>query len=271
MRKISTFILLLYTLLRIFPGAAWALTIPSGMTVVKNLLPGSSTSGKIIILNNDDKSVIVRIYKTDYLFDSEGKSDFAKPGSVSRSNASWIKYSANQITIPPSGRTSVYYEINAPHATNLCGTYWSTCMIEALSPNSLTPPHPEKDKVKVGVQAVFRYAVQMVTNIGDGGTRKLKFANKKLVVKEGKTSLVLDVKNTGERWLRPSVYVDLYDSQGQRIGRYNGGKLRIFPGCSVRYSVDLGRLSPQTYDALVIADTNDDKNVFGAKYILEIK
>ncbi len=251
-----------------FLGEACAISLPGGLTIEKTLTVGGSTSGSIVVLNPGSKPETVRIYQTDYLFYADGRNEFGKPGSNPRSNASWIAYSPSQITLPAGGRAEVSYQISAPNDKDLRGTYWSVIMFEPLAEGALTPPTPEKGKIKVGVQAVVRHAVQVVTHIGDTGTRVLEFADKKLEVKDGKTCLVLDVKNTGERWLVPEVYVDLFGQSGQ-LGRYSGGKLRIFPGCSVRYRVDLGALKPGKYNALVIADCGED-NVFGARYTLEV-
>ena len=142
--------------------------------------------------------------------------------------------------------------------------------VEPVPEGTIEPPGAKKEGVAVGLRIISRHAVQVITTIDDTGTRALEFADKKLEIKDGKTCLVLDVKNVGERWLVPALYVDLTDPSGRPLGRYEGGKLRIFPGCSVRYAVDLGPLKPGKYNALVIADCGEDK-VFGARYVLEVK
>lgn len=266
-------ILLLFLCLCIYflsSGKACAISLPGGLTIENDVAIGGRTSGNIVILNNDAEPVTVNIYQTDYMFYADGRSDFGKPGSTPRSNASWITYSPNQITVPPKGSASVAYQISVPNDQSLYGTYWSVIMVEPIPKAALEPPSAEKDKVAIGVQAVFRHAVQMITHIGDTGERALRFASKRLENRDGKVFLVLDVENTGERWLVPALYVDLADQSGRSLGRFEGGKLRIFPGCSVRYFVDLGALKPGGYNALVIADCGEEK-LFGARYTLEVK
>jgi len=251
----------------LFPQISYALIVSSGLTVEKVVLPGDKIVG-VIALRGEESDETVRIYQTDYLFYADGRNEFGKPGSNPRSNASWISYSPNQITLPAGGRAEVTYQITVPNDKDLRGTYWSVIMVEEVPKGTLEVPSAKKGEVAVGIRVVSRYAVQVVTHIGDTGTRALEFADKKLEMKDGKTCLILDVKNTGERWLVPEVYVDLFGQSGQ-LGRYPGGKLRIFPGCSVRYRVDLGALKPGKYNALVIADCGED-NVFGARYTLEV-
>jgi len=110
----------------------------------------------------------------------------------------------------------------------------------------------------------------MLTHIGDTGTRKIKFLDKKLFSQDGKTILQMDIENIGERWLTPTLWVELYDNQGTELGRFESGKRRIYPSCSVRYKVDLTDVPEGKYKALVVAD-NGDEYVFGAKYDLGIE
>lgn len=182
-----------------FPQVSCALTVSSGLTVAKVVLPGEKTGG-VIVLTGGESAETVRIYQTDYMFYADGRNEFGKPGSAPRSNASWITYVPNQLILQPHGRAEVSYQISVPNDEDLRGTYWSVIMVEPV----------------------------------------------------------------------PALYVDLTDPSGRPLGRYEGGKLRIFPGCSVRYAVDLGPLKPGKYNALVIADCGEDK-VFGARYVLEVK
>jgi hypothetical protein len=269
-KKYRVFVFLLSMVFFSLPGHSSAITIPTGLTIEKTLSPGEAAQGRIEIINPDEEEVTVRIYQTDYMFYSDGTSEFAKPGGVARSNASWITYAPDRLVIPPRGRSEVSYRISAPNDPDLKGTYWSVIMVEPLAKGALEPPSPEKGKVKLGVQAVFRHAVQMVTHIGDTGKSAMEFGDKRLEKAEGHVFLVLDVKNTGERWLVPALYLDLYDGSGRALGRFEGGRLRIFPGCSVRYRVSLGGLRLGKYNALVMLDAGEGQ-IFGAKYTLEVK
>ena len=80
--------------------------------------------------------------------------------------------------------------------------------------------------------------------------------------------LQIDLENTGEFLVRPSVWAEIYDSAGELTGRRTSDPLRIYPGCSVRHKFDL-ELSPGTYQALVVID-NGDGEVWGTQYDLEI-
>ena len=50
--------------------------------------------------------------------------------------------------------------------------------------------------------------------------------------------------------------------------RFETDRKRLYPGTSVRYSVDLTEVASGSYQALVVVD-NGDEHVFGAQYGLE--
>jgi hypothetical protein len=118
----------------------------------------------------------------------------------------------------------------------------------------------------VAVGHVIRYAIQIVTHMGNSGQRNLKFIDTELVRDDSQRYLSVDLENTGERWLRPTLWAELYSRSGAYIGKFEGGKLRIYPGTSARYTIDLTQAEQGEYKALVIADCGDD--VFGATYSL---
>ena len=84
-----------------------------------------------------------------------------------------------------------------------------------------------------------------------------------LGAKDGKRQLLVDVENTGERWLRGTLWVELYAKEGALVGRFDAGRLRMYPGTSVRYTVDLAGVLAGSYKALIVIDCGDD-DVFGA-------
>ncbi len=116
----------------------------------------------------------------------------------------------------------------------------------------------------------MRYAIQIVTNIGTTGKRSIKVLQKQLLADATGNTLQLDIENTGERWLRPNIRVELYDVKGVLAGRFDGQRMRIYPTCSVRSQVKLGKVAPGKYTALIIID-NGDQSIWGVKYALDIK
>lgn len=117
---------------------------------------------------------------------------------------------------------------------------------------------------------VMRYGIQMVTHIDDTGIRKIKFSEPKIAKEEGVKTLQIDIENTGERWVRPKVWIELFTLEGTSAGTVEGPKSRIYPGTSVRIKFDLSKIIAGTYKTLVVADCGDE-DLFGANYTLKIK
>jgi len=245
-------------------------SVLGGLTRIYALTPGSTAEGKLILQNDSDAPSDVRLYQTDYLFYADGRALYGPPASIPRSNAAWIKVTPQQITIPANASTIVYFSIAIPQDQALSGSYWSVLMVEPLEKGALAPPEPVPGGgVQVGIRAVHRYAVQLVTNI-NGGSASVTMDNPQLVVDDANAQLLtIDIANTGELWLNPRVWTELFDLSGKSLGRFEGTKVRIFPGCSARYKVALPGIPPGVYSALVVAD-NSDEHVFGSQVPLTI-
>jgi hypothetical protein len=279
-------ILYLFLLFVVLADTALAgVSVVGGLTREKALEPGAKFEGTIQLQNTGETTCQVNAYQTDYLFYADGSNLYGEPGSAPRSNAEWFTISPKRLTIPPGEAASVHYSGQVPEirelasihddlqlmeSVNLVGTYWSMVMVEPVPETDIEAVEGEAGKVKIGIQTKVRYGIQIITNIGDTGVRNIKFLDKRLANQDGQITLQLGIENTGERWLSPTVWVELYDDGGVQVGRFEGGKKRIYPYCSVSHEVNLGGVPKGDYKALVVLD-NGDEYVFGAKYDLGIE
>jgi len=253
---------------------SWA-ALAAEISVVDGLVqefavePGRKVEGKLLVRNNTDKEQQVRIYQTDYLFRANGDNTYGEPGSAPRSNSSWSTFTPRELVIPARETSPVFYAVQVPPDQKLVGTYWSMLMVEPVSA-SFDIARTEDGRPVVNIRTVIRYGVQFVTNIGDSGRREIKFLDKQLVLKDGELILRLDIENTGEKGLRPSVWAELYNKDGTSVGRFGSEQLRIYPGCSARFDIGLPQLAKGQYSALIVADNLDDY-VFGAQCTLRIE
>jgi hypothetical protein len=237
------------------------------LTLESDVLPGQTYRGTFSLINTDSVPRTAVIYQTDYTFRSDGSNRFDDPGLEPRSNARWISFSPHQIEVPPLQSATISYEVRVPADSALHGTYWSMLMVEQADNDSGFPTRLRRHQTEV--RQMVRYGVQCVTQISGTGKTQLSFTGTRLVSDEGQgTELQVDVENVGERWLSPTAWMELYDSDGRQVGRFESEKKRIFPGTSVRFRIGLGEMPSGKYKALVVLDSGD-QNVFGAKYDLE--
>ncbi|HEX3046937.1 MAG TPA: hypothetical protein VHY08_19440 [Bacillota bacterium] len=274
MKRLSFFRCLFLTLFILFlcfesTWAAGGIRVIGELTQEKSVSSGTKYNGSFLIKNTGDTACKVRVYQTDYLFYANGTNIYGNPGSAPLSNAKWITLSSNYITVPVNETATVNYSVEVPQNKELRGTYWSIVMVEPVE-DITDQTSEQKGKAVLGLKTIIRYGVQIVTNIEETGTRKIEFIDKRLINEKGKNLLQLDIKNSGERWLVPTVSVQLFDKDGKKSGAFRTEKIRIMPTCSVRCKIPLENITPGKYKALVIVD-NGDQYVFGANYDLTIE
>ena len=250
-----------------FHSAVASIAVLSDLSDERRALPGETYTGSIQLRNLGTELEEVRIYQTDYLFNSNGTSFYNEPGKAVRSNAGWIEFSPKRVNIPGQEDAAVQFTVRVPNADSLSGTYWSILMVE---PIPKTSPESERTEPHIGITAVMRYAVQIVTNVGSEGIRKINFMGSKLVSEDSKRIFQVDLESTGTSMVRPRVTVQLFDSTGKSYGPFDSENLRIYPGTSLRHRFDLSAITAGIYKALVVADCGDE-DVFGIHYTLRIE
>lgn len=267
--RLITLVCILMPLLS--PAEAAGIKLENELTHERSAHSGEVYSGSIVLRNTDSDTREARIYQTDYSYDASGANKYEAPGTQLRSNAKWIYLKKEMIKLPPNGVERVEYEVRVPGPTNgqLSGTYWSMIMVEPIPKESA-----ESDSVSSGISTnikqLFRYGIQIVTNVGKAPESNLSFTNPQVLQQDNKRIFTVDVENTSQRSLRPGLSLELYSDSGNPIGKFKGAAQRLYPGTSVRFRIDLDSVPPGKYLGLVVADgTGDD--LFGANVELEVE
>jgi hypothetical protein len=273
MRTISLVSLLVGSLVTFHFSSQAQVSVIGELSQEFQAAPGQICEGSVIIRNDTDEPQEAKVYQTDYLFHHDGTNEYGEPGSNRRSNARWLSFSPSYVFLPPRSTMAVNYRVEVPADSaddTLRGTYWSMLMVEGIpkgSPESSVPTDPTK--TQMGILQTIRYGIQVVTHIAGTGTRDIRFLHAELTEGEGGTKMLqVDIENTGEIGMRPDVAVELYNDQGELKGTFAGTKYRLYPGTSVRQSIELGKFPSGTYKALVLVDAGGDE-VFAAQYSLK--
>ena len=270
MRQASTvFLITLIVTMTTGTSSAWV-SISSGLTYENHTRPGDTYNGVIQIVNSRDQIQTLKLYQTDYRFFSDGRNLYDEPGTTDRSNAGWITFSPKRLTIPPNAVGEVPYTVRVPDDSTLVGTYWSMIMVEPIVEDSPEDPRRAADDSAIRVRQVIRYGLQMISHVGEHGEGQIEFHAPKLLKDERGRFLQVDVKNVGQLSLTPTLWTELYDQEGSYVGKYDGGRLRTFPGTSARFKIDLSTLAHGTYKAMVVGDCGGD-DIFGARYTLKLE
>jgi hypothetical protein len=273
----------LLSVLLALPSFASDFSVVGPLVREDHLDPGQRTAGTILVRNNSDSAQQLMVYRRDYLFHADGTNEYLEPATTARSNAAWVDFTASELILEPHGTERLHYRVDVPLDPKLAGTYWSLLMIE---PSAVEPLETAAGGKTVSIQTVVRYGIQLVSHVGSAEGALLAFDHGELVpsappdpaqpltAKAGRAlhggRMSIDIRNAGTSLLAPRVWVELFDANGEKAGRFEArGRPGLLPGCSARYAIDIGNVTPGAYTALTVADAGMN-SVFGTEYQLDL-
>ena len=237
-------------------------------------IPGGIYKKSIKLSNMGSTPQEVKIYLEDYLFTAGGKSSFtaARLRKNPRSNSQWIKVSPNRVTLAPGTSRTINYTMTIPRGS-FTGTYWSALIIEPLASTSLesSQRNHNDNKVRMNIKQVSRHAVQIVAQMGNTGKINLQLKHPVMKKQAAKRNFSLDAYNLGTKWIKPAVWLDVYNQQGTFIGKFNGDGARVYPNTSATLSVDISRLKTGKYKGLFVVDGGSNSDILATDINLTIQ
>ncbi len=242
-----------------------SVVVLNGLTHEQISVIGGSYKGTIEIQNTAEVAKSVKVYQRDYLFNYAGESRHDVPGELERSNAGWITFNPELMNLAPGQKAVIDYEVKVPEVDSLKGTYWSVLMVEGI-----LPPDTSNTKKGVTINTNIRYAVQIVTTLGNSGVSDLQFLGLEIAKEDAINILNVVVENTGERQLRPEIALELFNEKGNSAGVIKSERRKTFPGTSIMATLFLEGIKPGKYTGVLVADCDED-HVFGTNVSFEIE
>lgn len=239
------------------------IVVLNGLTHENQVQPGETYRGVIEVQNTGDAEKGVRVYIRDYWFSYSGESRHDPGGTLERSNANWTNYNPELLNLGAGEKATIDFEVHVPENDSLTGTYWSVIMVEGI-----TKPDTTR-RTGVTINTAIRYAVQIITNIGNSGTRDIQFLGLDVARQNENNILDVFIENTGERLLRPELALELFDEAGNSAGIVKADARKVYPGTSVEISIDLEGIKPGKYTGVLVADCDED-HVFGTNVSFEL-
>lgn len=242
------------------------ISVLGSLTRARESVPGEGYEGTLSLKNTGQSTAQAKIYLQDYNFSADGKTGYHEPGSLSRSNASWISLSAATAVLAPGEIADIKYTVNIPASNTLFGTYWSILFVEAIPEEKSVP---ENVAPVITIRQVMRYGVQLVTDFAYKGQSDLRFSSTRITTSDEGRAFSVDLSNQGGRWLNGDLYLEVYNQNGDYVTALSGPRFRTYPGTSVRKTFSLGGIAAGAYKALLVADCGGD-DLFGGNYNLVI-
>ncbi len=241
------------------------IAVTSGTLVEQRAAAGQEYLTRIALHNPTAVPRVARLTRTDY--SAQASADAAPGvGTAPRSNAQWLHDVPATVTVPPRSTANVTVRVIVPNDSALTGTYWSAILVETV--DDAAPElrsAADSKRASLGISMRIRYAVQVATHVGDAATAKLEFASvRSLVDSTGHPMLELEVRNPGQRGLRPLMTIELYNAAGEIVSRQQQQRGLLYPGDQLQQRFRFDGLAPGEYTALVLADAGSTE-VFGVQ------
>lgn len=244
-------------------------SVLNGLTHEQIAAPGDSYEGDVVLANPAATPAQVRLYQTDYRFDAAGTAAYDEIGSLERSNGRWVTLgSPGVVTLEPQQRLTLPFTVDVPATPGLNGTYWSLLMVEEVPPAALAAD--VQSRPHLGVRNVYRYAIQIITHIGESGEEDFRVSAMKLEAQDpdhlGK--LEVDLENVGDTMLRAELRFELFDQDGRAAGVFLSSRKRLFPMTSGRFTADLTTVPSGVYKLLMLVRLTSG-SVYASEYVLQ--
>ncbi|KPH12219.1 DUF3324 domain-containing protein [Chryseobacterium sp. ERMR1:04] len=244
-----------------------SIVVLNGLTHNYKVENGQVYKGKIAIENTGSKPQSVKIFLQDFSYQADGTISYTNPHTNERTNTDWIKLNTNFITLKGKEKTEVYYEITVPKQLSKPGSYWSVFIVEPVEDIK-----PSDSKQGVNITSIIRYAIQVITDYDAEKVKPdLKFESVKIEKEEGKQIVKIAIANKGDIYSKPTASIEIYNRKtGQKMGVFSSQAMGLLPKTSKSYHIDLNKIPPDQYNAVIIA-TDEDENAFALNVELEVK
>jgi hypothetical protein len=224
-------------------------------------LPGEQYTGQVMIHNESDSALTVRIYQDEITaLTSFDRGD--KIITINKSNADWITHSSDRMVIRSGEIATVNYQVSIPvrfDSQEQGGSYWSTLAVDvvALGQSEFIKPYSR-----------HRLA-EITTDIKGRGDTGLAINTLRIDGKAERTqNLEAVMVNTGDVLVKPDVWFEIYNVAGRLEDRVPGTADWVFPGGFHRVKADVSHLRPGVYETQVVVDAGAN-NIFGASYTVD--
>lgn len=257
-----------------------AVMLSGGLSHEYTVTPGGQLTGILELRNTDNMPAEIKVYQEDVKIQENGYPQFIQStggAAHNRSNITWVSLNTDRITLAPKEKRTVTYTLKVPNNSSMTGTYWSMLVLEPVSNKSresqLHQNIPE-DQPTLTVSQKMRYAVQVLTHMGGSNSQgaNLSFVSPKIESTNlGKRVLNFKIKNTGDRYSRPNVWLDVFSREGKKVKRIAADMRGLFAGENDDFQIDLDDLKPDQYKCLLAAEDHSTGQIFGSDINLTIK
>lgn len=219
--------------------------------------PGGSKAGIIKARSFSKKSIRVKVYAEDWLYDKtqDGSKSFFPEKTTPLSCAEWVKFSPAELIIGPLGTGTVNYVVRLPEDAvggHYCVIFFESQVIESPVEQKGAP----SNELRVGTELHVRLGSLFYIEAKGKIDRKVDLGNFSASINTDKNlELKFDFKNTGNTDITADTTFDIMDKKGNVYARGKFNTVYTLPGDSaVLSSVWKEPLKKGNYDCVITSD-----------------
>ena len=254
-------LLLLLSTLSLAPALEAATIRVSSPKIQLKLAPGETYAGEVTAENPTEEEIKLKIYLEDWVYapGGGGQKTFSPAGTTPLSAAKWITFSPAESAIPPFGRVTVHYTVQAPQ--DVKGTHFAVLFFETFLGQA-------QDEEGVNVMVAGRIGSLFYVEVKGFTDRQGEIKSVEIKTPQGNEpmQIVTTFHNTGSADVTLGGSFIIMDKEGKVQGRGELNKLYTFPDSTESGKTEwVGRLPKGDYQVLLTYDLGDGKSMVEEK------
>jgi len=216
-----------------------------------NVEAGEVYHGAIELVNKSDHSKLINIQLADIAVSPNGETIFYDPGTMARSNSSWISLNRKKIIIASGQTEIVKYSVGVPSGNALKGEYRSSLIFTEIN----------TDWNALGAGNKNKHVIQLISRIDQPEDGKLHILETSVIQSLSDTHIFVKIENTGYGHLSTALWAEVYDMGGAFIGRFQAEEKFLYANQQTSVTIPLKGLSIGKYRAILAG-----KNAIATKF-----
>jgi hypothetical protein len=213
--------------------------------IVHPIIPGTNVTGTVTVHNAGDDHQKVRVYWEDfeYVQPFDGTKKFTPALSSKYSLASWIKFTPQELDMPPFARKEISYVIDTPE--DFQGGRYGVMFFEPMAP-----------------QVDIKTGMNLVSRVGSIFFLESTDKSKTVMIENftaGEKGIEADFSNRGNVIIIPEATFYVMSDDGRAVDRGDVPKIYVPPGATAKYKINFNNDFPAgNYTIILTVDLQEE-------------
>ena len=220
-----------------------------------NLTAGQTSIQKIVVRNNLDNRILLRVYLNDWLRDTLGVHVYMDPGTYPYSCSNWVTLDKGLLDLSPGQTMEVTIKMHLPDSAKAIKTMkWSMLFLESVHEKTI----PKTSGVTATVTTEYRFGIHIYQTPPTVTAKDIKMLSFGALPNLKNTYRIV-CENTGETQLYCNSYIELVNIVTEEKTTVKASEYPMFPGQKKFFDFKLPDSLPKgKYTITGIVDAGSD-------------